>query len=357
MTQNNSINSGPIASDAEMIAGVNQRNLATPANLKALTDARIVSGTTQNLGLSLSSGNLVLNSADGSALSGGNPGKVYIPSNVTFGNIIEYTLTANQTLTASNLTGNLFNTVTARAWSEQCPFFVYIVSSTTDSAPTMMVSRQSHHTVAPASGNIGTPSSAVADTQYAFFAVSNVTVASYANQACVCIGSFRMTKDTSNVWTITTLNETDGIGRFKEGEIFNMQIGQGATGTYFLNTTPPTWSSSSVTYSIDRQGMCNFYFSFSGDGGTDGSGASACEIVLPFDIDGSQGGSLFRRGSGAGTAFFAGTTRTNLYFVYPFTTQSLQLKRVDTNANLLNSAFSNGDRALSGSCSYFMDSA
>jgi hypothetical protein len=356
MATNNSINTGPLALDVEMIAGVDQRKLAAPSSLKALTDARVLTGVVQNLGLTISGGTLTLTAADGSALSGGNPGKVFIGSNVNFGQMIQYTLTAPQTITEAALAGgNLFNTVTGRAWADQMPFFVYLVASNTDTNPVMMICRQSHHYIA--SATIGVSGSPVADSQFSFFSAS--APANYVGQSCVCIGSIRMTKDSANAWTFTALNETDGIGRFKEGELFDMASNQGvsAAAGFFLNITPPVFTTNVAKYSIDRQGMCYYYWNFQGDGGTDGSGASACELVVPFDIDGSQGASIFRRGGGAASAFFAGATRTNLFYVWPFTTQSIQFKRTDTNANLTNAAFTNGDRSLTGSAIFFMDSA
>jgi hypothetical protein len=339
-----------------MIAGLDQRKLAAPSSLKALTDARVLTGVVQNLGLTVSGGTLTLTSADGSALSGGNPGKVFIGSNVNFGKVIEYSLTGNQTITEAALAGgNLFNTFTGRAWADQMPFFVYMVASSTDTAPLMMICRQSHHYISSAS--IGVSGSPVADSQFSFF--SSGTPTAYLSQSCVCIGSIRMTKDAANAWTFTALNETDGIGRFREGELFDMASNQGVTAAsgYFLNITPPVFTTNTVKYSIDRQGNCYYYWNFQGDGGTDGSGASNANLMIPFDIDGSQGGALFRRGGGAGSAFFAGATRANLYYVWPFTTQSIEFHRADTNAILTNAAFTNGDRSLTGSAIFFMDSA
>ena len=109
-----------------------------------------------------------------------------------------------------------------------------------------------------------------------------------------------------------------------------------------------------MTYKLSKNtGECTVVFEASGDAGTDGSGANAVQVFLPQRND-LQSGALDRRG-GAGNAFFAGATRINLLVAYDSSTpQRCYFQRADTSANLLNSAFTNGDRALSFTLTYLM---
>lgn len=349
MPSNNSINTGPLASSGEATAGVNTRNLMAPSTLASLTSAKITTGITRNLGLSFSAGVLTLNSANGSALSAGNPGKVFISDSANFGKVRTVTLTANQSITISNLTGNLFGTPTGIAWTTDMPFFLYCAGDT----GILSISRQPHHYVAVAP--VGTVASALADQAYSLWYNSG-TVA--AGDAVVCIGSFRMTKNASDAWTVTALNETDGIERYRDGELFDMAPDQGVAGSYFVAAGAPVWTTSVYKYSIDRTGIVQCYFQFDGDGGTDGSGATTMQLTLPFDVEVLVGAGLDRRGGGAGSSFFAGTTRVNLYWQFPGTIgqRRVSMHRADTNALIINSLYANGDRSLSGNIVYFVNS-
>jgi len=128
MPTNNSINTQGLASSGEVIAGVITNKLITPLTLDALLDTfSVVSDLSTNLGLYYSSGVLSIKSSVGADLSSAAPARLKLSSKASPAQYITYVITANQTLTTSDLTSNLFGTTTSVAWAEDKPFYVYAV--------------------------------------------------------------------------------------------------------------------------------------------------------------------------------------------------------------------------------------
>lgn len=269
----------------------------------------------QNLGITYSAGTFTVCSANGTALSAGNPGFVTMQSSVNPGRVKTYTITANQTFTdsagANSIAGNTFGVscVAGRSWDQDMPFYLYAVSNSSAGSPetaiSFMICRLSGGTFTQGAATIGKTGSSIASTQYSFFALSTPTVADYANSAALCIGAFRM-QSTANIasWTVQTLtngfsstpNQTktnaDGIGQFHEGTKFWQPLGTmgniAASIFGLANACTFTAGSLPVSYSLSSGGIVNIYATFSPNSG--GSGSNQARYNLPFTPVGGAAG-------------------------------------------------------------------
>jgi hypothetical protein len=112
-------------------------------------------------------------------------------------------------------------------------------------------------------------------------------VANYDANPVVCLGSFRMRKNSSDDWTVQAFTAGDGFGRYQENRMFTVPLGVNgaAASTYFLDNggTAPVPASSDYRYKISRDGMIyvNFHLEF-GAAGTSGVGAVTLTAVLPL---------------------------------------------------------------------------
>ncbi|MDX1532829.1 MAG: hypothetical protein R3230_01330 [Nitrosopumilaceae archaeon] len=221
-----------------------------------------VLGRVHNLSISYSSPTLSVQSADGSALSSTNIASCAF--NETDGTIIRINKTSNESIEdasgTSNIVGNLFGTTTSRAWGNVLPFYLYAVCNDNRDEWHIFLSRMPHHTKAPASTEIGTPASAIADKNISFFCLSSITTTEYDGNPATLIGCIRATKDASDDWTFATMTTADGIGRFHEGTMFTFPTGQNgaASGSYMTNlvaSTLPTFASQVYTYTVKISGV------------------------------------------------------------------------------------------------------
>ena len=253
----------------------------------------------QNLGISLSGGTFSVTSADGSALSASNPATVTLASKANPGRLVSVSVTADQTFIddsgSSTIIGNLFGLTTGIAFAQDIPFWIYAVLNDSENAVSFMISRYPAAKTSPASANIGKTGSAVADTQGSFFALSNPTVTDYDANPCLNIGSIRMRMSASDDWTVQTLGNNDGIGKFQFGTSFVMATGQfgAASGKFFKNNggTAPAFTTTDFNYYIsDLSGFFDYYL----DGNnvsTAGVGAVTLLLALPYIIQGGDHGS------------------------------------------------------------------
>lgn len=255
---------------------------------------------TSNLGIGLSSGTFSMQGANGSALSASNPGYVQIPITPA-GTSKVFQVTANQTFIddngASTINNNSFGTSSA-TWTNDTPFYIYAAADNTNANPIFLIARIPHLTTTPAAGVIGKTGSAVATTQGSMFALGNPTVASYASRPCVCIGAFRMTKQSTTDWTVSALSNTDGIGNFLEGVLFTYVTGQmgNSAGKYFANqsSTAPTFGGNNWTYRVSKSGICFVSQQHSMNGtGSSGSGSDGLICYPPYTRDTDWRGQAF----------------------------------------------------------------
>lgn len=287
-----------------------------------------------NLGMTITSNTtLTINAANGSALSATNPAYVTMQSYTNPGNLVTYTITANQSCTVSNVGASTFGITNGVAYVDQFPMFVYAVgnsqaSSNPETIITFMISRFPNTNTSPASGKIGKTGSIVANSQGSFFALnSSITVADYASSPSLCIGSFRCTRSSGNALSFTSLALSDGIGNFNNNITFKIDNTPGqfgaASGAFFYANggTAPTFVTNNISYIVDRNNVMQLGFNFVNS--TAGSGSGSLYLALPY-ILGSTG-----NGSGViynGTDYFpaimsiyAAGTGNQDYFFYTTT--------------------------------------
>lgn len=316
-----------------------------------------VAGWFSNLGLSLSAGVLTLHSSDGTALSTSNPAAITLPDKTNPGYLNTYQLTSNQTLDETDLTGNTFGSTAATAWATDCPFYLYAVVSDDESSVQFMISRVPNLKTAPVESLIGAPDDAVADEEYAMFSLANITEGDFDGNPCICLGAFRMQKDSSDDWTIQTLSLEDGLGKFHDSTLFTYPQGQnGADLGYLANNggTAPGWSSVAYSYSIKKDGLVDVYVKMNGNVATDGSGAVATLMSLPTarqDSIETRGHHFFFRAATtiAGDAFgIVDTSQASA------SDQQVGFNWINsgTIASITNGYFTDGDRFMEGKLSY-----
>lgn len=246
-----------------------------------------------NLGIAYSSGTFTVLGRTGSDLSASNPAYITMPDASTPGLLKTYTITANQSFEddagLSDITGNLFGFTTSVAITVDVPFFLYACSDGTD--VTFGISRVPNLAVAPVTADIGTPSTANADDQWGIFLFSDVTIANYAEKPVKALGSFRMRMSASDDWTVQTLDDLDGIGRWNDTRLFTVPPGQfGAnSGTYTKDNggTAPDFTTNYYGYFIKNDGQVEINLGLNLDDGPDGAGAVNAMFTIPFQGDGS----------------------------------------------------------------------
>ena len=263
--------------------GMLNLNSAIPGGSGSLTAG------VMNLGITLSSGVFSITGYNGTSISNTNPAYIFMPSS-TAGESQQFQITSNQSFEDANGTsyiiGNLFGLTTGVAETNDVPFFIYAVSDSTDSTISFGISRTPNLKIsASSSSNLGSPSSATADIQQSIFFFNSVTLANYTSRPCKCIGSFRMTKDSSDDWTISSLSTTDGIGNFQKGIVFTCDTGQygNASGAYFADNSgsAPTFTTDTYEYVIDINGKCQINF-FGSSCNSAGTGSNILSSFLPF---------------------------------------------------------------------------
>jgi len=242
-----------------------------------------------NMKLDYTSGRLKIVGVDGNDLSSSNPAYVNIPYGTTFKKLTFTTspFFDDDTAAPSDIAGSYFHTFTARAWGDDCPFFVYAVYDTSDNpfifispAPNLKsissnANRISYH------GTVGS----IQDKYTVFILSDTVTVGNLTSQPCVRIGSIAMTKAvTTNDWTVTGHSvDGYGIGAFPHNRIFTLPAGQGSAGLSNIYTrgNGPSWSDTIAKYKITEDGIC--LYMFRGRGAcTNGSDTVASGVATPY---------------------------------------------------------------------------
>lgn len=256
-------------------------------------------GTTRNLGISYSAGVFKIVQADGSDLSTGiSSGQVVLPHTTAGRSVALNATSANHKFqdashaSDSDIIGEYFGTDTGVAWSFVRPFYLYALNSdNTDSGLIFGISPCPNlHQISNGNqlGYADNPSAAPSDYSVFCLTTTNPTT-SHANAVCVPLGSFRMTKNASDDWTVAALNQYDGIGLWDESfEFVFPQNQMGAASSSYLMAnggTPPAFTTNEFYYYLKRDGTCKFIINLNGDAGTDGSGAVQTKIALPYRCD------------------------------------------------------------------------
>lgn len=311
-----------------------------------------------NLSYTISAGTLTIAGYDGTALSSTNPAYVYMPSNVTAGRGVLYTLTGNSTLTVSDMTGATFGTTGSAAWGDTMPLFIGFIADSSDTNGVFGVARIPNIKAAPSSGGVADPAApTTASTERSFFAFSNITEANYASSCVGLIGAVGATKDASDAWTIAAIDGVNtGAGKWSEQIRFDFPpLQNGANDGFLLNNsgTAPSFGSNAFSYNIDRSGRVFFTILLSGDGGTDGSGAVSTQMALPYQMTPFEFGSDLKSigvawiqsaGGGHDPVLMLGEHTSN-----PSITE---FKNMLDGVVTINSLFSNGSRNIWGCGNY-----
>jgi hypothetical protein len=257
-------------------------------------------GETNNLTLSLASGTLKIQCGNADC-STSNPGWITLPSN-TAGQMVTYKVTSSPTFgdaTAGDSdfvgTGTCsWGTTAAVAWGNAMPLL--LVAAHDGSTVVFGMARGPVLTTG-ASTNIGyqdnCPSSA-SQNNVIFMTSTNVT-STHANKMAFPIGAVRATKNASDNWTFTALDDGDGIGIFINFgfRAFDMPTGQmgAASGKYFYNNggTGPTYTAVNYyKYVLTTTGFLYASINLSNTtGGTAGVGAVSLRLALPLNTGGS----------------------------------------------------------------------
>ena len=252
-----------------------------------------------NLGFSTDGTTFTVHGVDGTALSADNPGYVRLQSQSTSGQKVLYKITANQSFDdstgTSDIIGNTFGTTAGVQWAPIMPFYLYAVANDAEDAISFMLCRQPHFVQSPASGNIGTPASAIADSEDSFWALSSITTTDYDSNPCLNLGAFAMSKNASDDWNVTTGIRT-GIGYYLEELEFIMPSNQNgaASGEYWLDNggTAPVFSSNDLVYYVKKMGEVNYAYEFSTVTNTP-AGAVSARLPLPMAADSGAGSERF----------------------------------------------------------------
>lgn len=324
-------------------------------------------GSINNIAVSLTSGRFKIVGSDGNVFSETNIGAINIPS-TTIGRWESFSLTEDRfyfddsASGVSDIVGEEFGTTAGTAWSEARSFFIYAVNSdNTDEGVEIAISPSPTLKLTPGTTNIGyhgVPMSSPSDVGMFFLTSENIS-ATHNNKPCLLIGSFRMTKNSSDDWAVATLLNSDGIGFFQDGKSFNMPTGHygSITGGYLFDNggTAPVFSTQSYSYYIDyKTGLIYCYASLSGDGGTDGAGSVDTRIVAPYKnliTSSSFVGQAYASNGGGTVSYIATVTITGSQNYFTLAVPSVSgtaLQNVTT--GLQNSFWTNG---ASRSINYF----
>jgi len=302
-----------------------------------------------NLSFTHTAGVLTIAGADGTALSTTNPAYVTMASNVTPGRLVQHVITANQTLTASDMTGNTQGTTASIAWGENLLQYVCCFADSSDANLVFGITRLPNLIITPASSaNIGDPSAANMNQQYGLFSFDDITESNYTSKAIGYIGSFRASKDASDAWTFTSLDVSDGAGQFNEarGLVFPTNQNGAAANTHFQDNggTAPHFTTITMNYYIGLSGNIFVSVFQGGDGGTDGAGAVGLTMSTPFISRDSYINGTFD--------ITAVTAQPAASSVLGNGTPLVVFRQVTNQSQLTNGQFTNGNRTVTGTLIY-----
>lgn len=242
-----------------------------------------------NLSFTHSAGTLTIAGGDGTALSASNPAYLVMPSNASTGRLVQHKITSNQTLTVSDMTGNIGNMTASTAYSTSFPLWIGFMADSSDANLVGVVTWAPNCRTSPStSTNIGDPSSATADKTYSVFSFDDITESNYTSKEVGLIGSLTATKDSSDIYTLDSLNNGfDGVGKWNDNRYFSFAgglFGNDTNAFFYANGgTPPIWSNSVARYAVQRDGRANYSFYSNTANTSTGSGAVDAILGLPYE--------------------------------------------------------------------------
>lgn len=243
------------------------------------------------LGFKYSSSTFSIIGANGRDLSENNPGYICISSVSNPAQSLNFKITSNQGFIddsgVSTIAGMTFGVTSGVAWNSDIPFFVYLVVNSSDDTVQAMCCRKPGRKTAPPAANIGTPSNPITVSEDDFFSFNDVTVADYAGSPCVYVGCFKMKKTTTaDDWTVTTLDNYDGVGKNFDGINFVFPQGQNgaAASSWFSDGGGGAAVSigGSYIYRVYSDGSC--FVSFAGSSVATGAGTGDLRMHIPLGL-------------------------------------------------------------------------
>lgn len=323
----------------------------------------------QNLSFIYSSGFFQVCDAFGNNLSTTNPAYVTLQSNVTDCTLVQVPIYSNlgfrdsSSGSGSDIAGNLFGTqddnvvVPPRGWTEDMPWLLYAVLSTSGDSIGFAVTRSPSSVKAPAVADCGTIGLSTADQPYSFYFLARDSsgnniiptatpggtptdyVTLFAEQPCLRLGAFRVRKvaSTANDWTVQTLNyvKGDGVGKTHASTLFNFPTGvNGADNNNFINPvgggTAPTFTNYAAFYQISESGFVRAEYTMLGCTGA-GVGAVPIYYSLPTQCE-----SAGIPSNGLGTWSDASVSKGFFMNFLGYTGQAYAAAAVDAAASAMN---------------------
>lgn len=255
----------------------------------------IAGGWLSNLGISLSAGTITISGYDGTALSATNKAYVGMKDVASSGYSKTYTLTANyahdDAAGTSDWIGNTFGFTAGIASNTDFPLYLYLGTHDNGTTVTPFWSRTPGMNIVPITSEIGTPSSAIADKQFSFWAWSSITAGDYDGNPCLMIGSVRARKvTTADDMTIQVFNANDGFGKFQDSTVFTLLTGTfgAASGSFFYDNggTAPQFTDENCRYSVSRDGSVHLQSANITESGVS-AGSVALYHASPYQPSGS----------------------------------------------------------------------
>lgn len=262
-------------------------------NIKDGRSSVIISNEdTYNCRMSITSTTFSFVGDDGNALSADNPCIVGIKDNATGKNVAAaFTAPVSFTFGAgSDTDGNLFGLFGTTSWPVSLPLFVGVVTDGTNNYFTL--SRTPMKQTGSASTDVCQKNDQDCDGENdVMILTSGLTLSGWTGKNITQIGWIYGTwSSVGSAWTFTI---TDGVtapragfNKNYEAVLFTFPVSQSGadTGVYFIvaATNYPAFTTSSYTYTIDRNAIVSIHISLVGDNGTDGSSAIGVGISVPY---------------------------------------------------------------------------
>lgn len=302
--------------------------------------------TVQNLKLKYSSATLKIVGEDDADLSSTNVG--YLKMN--FGQTVKkFTITSSPSFVdgaSGNMVDQEFGITKTRDWGYDRLQYIYATYNSSDTLYFFTSPDPTKTTTPTTAAEIGyhsNPSTNNADTDIFVWTATNVTV-TLQSRPCVLLGSYRHTwNGTTYYWNVTTLGNSDGIGRFNVGTRLRTPLGQmgAASGKHFKDNggTAATYTGASeLYYCMDPSGWALGIFHFTNSvGGTAGSGAVAVQLSTPYKNLGmdapARGTATIANGASIGTTAACSLSNGLDYITFSYQTTIVTTLTTLTNAN------------------------
>jgi len=313
--------------------------------------APLMQGGVYNCGVEISGSTFTIEGGSGAALSATNPCYVVTESNTTGASkALKFVADIDVTFgAASNTDGNVMGISSSGSdWGNVMPMFVGTIYDGSNGYFTLS------RIPISASGTIVTDVCQLDDTDCdgqgdVMILTTGLTLANWVDLPITQVGWMKGTWATAtSAWTFTTPKGT-GFNNNYEGEFFTFVSGQmGAVADrYCSRSTCPEFTTNNVGYAISKDMWVKLKFNLSGDGGADGSLGNVFQMAIPYiaiDDFSQDCGTSESTSTVLGTTPVPATVGGNTSFI--------NFGDSSGAANLDDSDFTNGGRAIRADCEY-----